>query len=114
MPFFMILWIIANVSVCFLPIEVLPGIFKYGYAGPFYNISQGVRAILFGTKNHLGLNFGVLLAWIVISMLTLPLFQWFMRREHIEETDGTREKAPSTDTPRKEVQGGNVPESKGH
>ncbi|KAL1756270.1 hypothetical protein FB107DRAFT_290241 [Schizophyllum commune] len=81
MPFFMILWIITNVSVCFMPIEVLPKFYHYGYAMPFYNVSHTVRSIVFGSKNTLGLNFGVLVAWIVISCITLPLFQWFVRRK---------------------------------
>ncbi len=42
----------ANVAVCFMPIEVLPHIYKYGYAFPFYNVSGAVRTILFGTKNQ--------------------------------------------------------------
>ncbi|KAJ3777776.1 hypothetical protein FB446DRAFT_633441 [Lentinula raphanica] len=90
-PFFMILLIISNVSVCFMPIEVLPRIYRYGYAFPFYNISCAVRTILFGTKNNLGLNFGVLIAWTAISCITLPLFQWFMRRRHISELNGAME-----------------------
>ncbi|KAJ3783309.1 hypothetical protein GGU10DRAFT_317086 [Lentinula aff. detonsa] len=88
-PFFMILLIISNVSVCFLPIDVLPRIYRYGYAFPFYNISCAVRTILFGTKNDLGLNFGVLIAWTAISCITLPFFQWYMRRRHISELNGT-------------------------
>jgi len=87
-PFFMILLIISNVSVCFLPIDVLPRIYHYGYAFPFYNISCAVRTILFGTKNQLGLNFGILIAWVALSCITLPFFQWFMRRNHISELDG--------------------------
>ena len=67
-PFFLILWIIcesslsllallwadagaANVSVSYYPIEALPGIFRYGYGSPFYNVSRTVRTILFNTKN---------------------------------------------------------------
>ncbi|KAK7462780.1 hypothetical protein VKT23_007364 [Stygiomarasmius scandens] len=84
-PFFMILWIIVNVSVCALPIDVLPRIYHYGYAMPFYNVSRAIRTILFDTKNTVGLNFGILLAWVAISMITLPLFQWFMRRRNITE-----------------------------
>lgn len=80
MPFFMIGWIITNVAVCFMPIEVLPHIYRYGYAFPFYNVSGAVRTILFGTKNQLGLHFGVLIAWMTISLFTLPLFQWNARR----------------------------------
>ncbi|SJL15590.1 uncharacterized protein ARMOST_19091 [Armillaria ostoyae] len=91
MPFFMILWIISNVSVCFMPIAVLPNVYRYGYAMPFYNVSGAVRTILFGTKNELGLHFGILIAWTVISMITLPLFQWFMRRKSVPDTTGLRE-----------------------
>ncbi|KDR71082.1 hypothetical protein GALMADRAFT_254253 [Galerina marginata CBS 339.88] len=79
-PFFMILWIIANVSVCVFPIQILPRIYHYGYAAPFYNISSSTRSIAFGTKNTLGLNFGVLFAWVLVSCLTLPAIQWFVRR----------------------------------
>lgn len=35
-----------------MPIEVLPRIFRYGYAMQFYNVSGAVRTILFGTKNE--------------------------------------------------------------
>ncbi|KAK0472580.1 hypothetical protein IW261DRAFT_1596748 [Armillaria novae-zelandiae] len=90
-PFFMILWIISNVSVCFMPIAVLPNIYRYGYAMPFYNVSGAVRTILFGTKNELGLHFGILIAWTVVSMMTLPAFQWFMRRRSIPDSTGLRE-----------------------
>lgn len=68
-PFFMITWILSkkirwylitihwttyagNVSVCIAPIQVLPGIYRYGYAAPFYNLSRGFRTIAFSTKNQ--------------------------------------------------------------
>ncbi|KAF8907987.1 hypothetical protein CPB85DRAFT_1414965 [Mucidula mucida] len=79
-PFFMILWVISNVAVCFMPIDVLPHIYRYGYAMPFYNVSGAVRTILFGTKNELGLHFGILIAWSALSIITLPTFQWYRRR----------------------------------
>ncbi|PBK96260.1 hypothetical protein ARMGADRAFT_989972 [Armillaria gallica] len=91
MPFFMILWIISNVSVCFMPLAVLPNIYRYGYAMPFYNVSGAVRTVLFDTKNELGLHFGILIAWTVISMITLPTFQWFMRRESVSDKMALRE-----------------------
>ncbi|KAF8902701.1 hypothetical protein CPB85DRAFT_1438612 [Mucidula mucida] len=82
-PFFVIFWVIVNVAVCFMPIEVLPRVYHYGYASPFYHVSCAVRSIIFRTKNTLGLNFAVLIIWSGISMLTLPLFQWFMRRRTV-------------------------------
>ncbi|KAF9475554.1 hypothetical protein BDN70DRAFT_813978 [Pholiota conissans] len=84
---FMVLWIIGNVAVCLWPIDALPVLYRYGYVSPFYNISRGVRAIAFGTKNDLGLNFGVLSVWIVISCISLPLVQWYRRREQVRAAE---------------------------
>lgn len=85
-PFFMIMWIIVNISVCIFPIEVLPRVFHYGYAAPFYNVSRAMRTIVFGTKNELGLHFGILIVWIAISCVTLPLIQCFVKREGSAKT----------------------------
>ncbi|KAF8809225.1 hypothetical protein BYT27DRAFT_7094861 [Phlegmacium glaucopus] len=82
-PFFMLLLIIANVSVCIFPIEILPRIYHYGYGAPFFNVSQSIRTIVFGTKNTLGQNFGVLIAWVTISCISLLLFQWHVRRKAV-------------------------------
>ncbi|KAJ8455022.1 hypothetical protein ONZ45_g6178 [Pleurotus djamor] len=82
-PFFLVLWIISNVSTCFYPLEALPSFYRYGYATPFYNVSRAVRTIVFGTRNMMGLNFGVLIAWIGISCLTLILFTWYSRRQQV-------------------------------
>ncbi|KAL1751377.1 hypothetical protein FB107DRAFT_278701 [Schizophyllum commune] len=79
-PVFLILWIISNISVAFMPIEVLPAVFRYGYGFPVYNISHAIRSIIFGAKNNLGLNFGIIIAWAAVSCITLPLFQWIARR----------------------------------
>ncbi|CAA7263441.1 unnamed protein product [Cyclocybe aegerita] len=86
-PYFQMLWIIANVSVCVFPIEILPGIFHYGYATPFYNLSISIRSIAFGTKNTLGPSFGILILWVAISSMTLPFLQWFVRRRQIKAAD---------------------------
>ncbi|KAF7364086.1 DUF3533 domain-containing protein [Mycena sanguinolenta] len=82
-PFFLILWIISNVSIAEYPLQVLPHIHHYGFAWPFYNISRAVRSIVFRTKNDLGLNFGIILGWVVLSCITIPLFQWFVRRRMV-------------------------------
>ncbi|KAJ7252396.1 hypothetical protein B0H12DRAFT_1017999 [Mycena haematopus] len=80
-PLFLVFWIISNMSVAGYPLQVLPHIYRFGYAYPFYNISRGVRTIVFDTKDELGINFGVLLAWVVVSCITLSVFQWWIRRE---------------------------------
>lgn len=43
---------VANVSVCVYPIQLLPAVYRYGYAMPFYNVQQTIRSILFGTRNQ--------------------------------------------------------------
>ncbi|GJE94695.1 SNG1 family protein [Phanerochaete sordida] len=95
-PFFLVPWIITNVSVVFFPIEILPTIFRYGYAMPFYNVSRAVRTILFRTRDQVGLNFGVLIAWIVVSLVSIPLAQAYVRRKQVAEwraSQHTREDA---------------------
>lgn len=118
-PFFLVLWIIVNVSVVFFPVEILPTIFRYGYATPFYNLSNATRTILFRTKNQraseffllpckqrtdvndralvVGLNFGVLFAWIAVSLITMPLLQIVVRRNQVRawERQQQREKIQS-------------------
>ena len=42
----------GNVSVTSYPIELLPGVFRYGYIMPFYNLSRTVLTVSFGTKNE--------------------------------------------------------------
>ncbi|KAJ7645995.1 hypothetical protein DFH06DRAFT_997973 [Mycena polygramma] len=82
-PLFLIFWIISNMSIAGNPLDVLPHIYKYGYAYPFYQMSIGARSIVFGTKDTLGLNFGILGAWVAASCITIPLLQWWMRRKDI-------------------------------
>ncbi|KAJ7291793.1 hypothetical protein C8J57DRAFT_1458501 [Mycena rebaudengoi] len=84
-PFFLLLWIVSNISVSIFPIQVLPHIYRYGYAFPFYNISRAVRTIVFSTKNDVGTNFGILIGWVVLSCLTMSLFQWFVRRREVKQ-----------------------------
>ncbi|TFK39062.1 hypothetical protein BDQ12DRAFT_604534 [Crucibulum laeve] len=86
-PFFLIAWIISNVSVCIFPIDMLPTVYRYGYGAPFYNVSRSIRTIAFGTKNNVGMNFGILLAWVAVSCISMPLIQWFVRRPHVRKAE---------------------------
>ncbi|KAJ3570610.1 hypothetical protein NP233_g4289 [Leucocoprinus birnbaumii] len=86
LPFFFLIWIMANVAVCVSPIEVLPIIYRYGYGMPFYAITVACRTIIFDTKNTLGLQFGILIAWTVFCALTAVLFGYIRRRRDIKET----------------------------
>lgn len=50
-----------------------------------FNLAEAIRTIIFNTKNKLGLNAGVLLAWVALSMVTVPLFTWIVRRKDEQE-----------------------------
>ena len=84
-PFFLNVWLISNASGAFASFELMASFYKYGYAIPFYHCVsrcptflrsivadvptqiQGTRTIVFGTKSHLGLNFGILVAWMLVG-----------------------------------------------
>lgn len=104
-------YFLANVAVCVFPIDILPRIYHYGYGAPFFNVSQAVRAIVFGTKNKrrfekmgptgrwfigfifiVGQNFGVLFIWITFAIIALVLIQWYVRRKDVAEEKNQRSK----------------------
>lgn len=83
--FFLIPLIISNVSVVVLPHELQPWIYRYGVAMPFYNASRAVRTLIFDTKNELGRNCGILLGWIGLSLVTVSLATWLIRRNAVNQ-----------------------------
>ncbi|KAF5094643.1 hypothetical protein D0Z00_003451 [Geotrichum galactomycetum] len=67
--FWLIFWVVMNSSTGIYPLELSPGIYHVGRALPIYNAQMAIRTVLYGTRNRLGLNFGVFTAWIVINWL---------------------------------------------
>ncbi|KAI4293892.1 hypothetical protein K525DRAFT_291661 [Schizophyllum commune Loenen D] len=55
-PFFLILWIISNISVSFMPIEVLPAVFRYGHGFPVYQGGTELKIAHQGWRGRVGLN----------------------------------------------------------
>ena len=86
-----------------LPTELEVPFYKYGLGFPVYNMSQIVRTIIFNTKNHLGQNFGVLLAWVALSLITLPTIQYLVRRREIAAEETRRHGDDSTELVREAV-----------
>ncbi|CAE6473964.1 unnamed protein product [Rhizoctonia solani] len=79
MAYFLVSWLIINVSTPVEPHEMQVWWYKYGYGVPFFNHSEAVNTILFNTKNVLGRNAGVLIAWAVLSMTTTAGLTWYKR-----------------------------------
>ncbi|CAI7587175.1 unnamed protein product [Penicillium crustosum] len=81
--FFLIFWVITNVATGFYPLELAPSLFRWGYAWPLHRMNKIVveasRTILFDTHSRIGLDFGVLFAWIAVSVAFFPIAKMIMR-----------------------------------
>ncbi|KAK8850590.1 hypothetical protein IAR55_004509 [Kwoniella newhampshirensis] len=80
-PFFLVFWVILNVSVAFLDIADTASFYRYGYFLPIWNSVDGAKCIIFATKNHLVQNFTVNLGWMAAFMLFLGLTVLRQRRQ---------------------------------
>lgn len=78
-------------------------IYRIGYGLPFWNLSQAVRCIIFDTKDMLGRNAGVLLGWIGLSLITVPLTTYLMRRKEMREYEQEKVKTSADDEEEKGV-----------
>ncbi|KAL2801927.1 hypothetical protein BJX63DRAFT_416204 [Aspergillus granulosus] len=76
---FLIFWVITNVATGFYALDLAPGFFRWGYAWPLHRIVEASRTILFGTHSRIGLDFGILFAWVGVSILFFPFASFIMR-----------------------------------
>ncbi|WRT70772.1 uncharacterized protein IL334_007771 [Kwoniella shivajii] len=84
-PFFLIFWVILNVTVAFLDVGDMATFYRYGYWTPIWNLVDMAKCITFGTKNHLVQNFAVNLGWLVVWMTLLAITVIFQRRNKEKE-----------------------------
>jgi hypothetical protein len=82
----------SQVSVVSLPHELQPRLYRYGVATPFYRVSNAVRTIIFNTKNDVGLDFGILLAWGLLSAITVAGLTVLFRRREVQKDRVEQEK----------------------
>lgn len=80
-PVFFVFWVISNVATGFYPVELLSNFYRWGLAWPLRHNLIGSKALLFGTKNLLGLNFGVIIAWVAVSIALQPFTIWVQMRK---------------------------------
>lgn len=79
MGFWMLFWVIVNIAPTFAPMALSPKVYRYGYVTPIYNSYEITKVIFFDTyKGHMGRNYGVLVANMVISTtILLVVFVFF-------------------------------------
>ncbi|SGZ53173.1 CIC11C00000004853 [Sungouiella intermedia] len=77
--FWMLFWVIVNISPTFAPLALSAKFFRYGYGMPIHASYEITKVIFFNTyKGALGRNYGILVAWCVIaSVLLLVVFKKF-------------------------------------
>lgn len=44
-----------------------------------------MRTIIFNTKNEIGKNLGIVIAWIAVSIITVSLATWLGRRKAVNQ-----------------------------
>ncbi|KAJ9615647.1 hypothetical protein H2200_001723 [Cladophialophora chaetospira] len=81
----LVFWVITNVSTGFYALELAPGFYGWGYAWPLRQIVYASRTLLFGTNSKLGVNFGILAAWIVVGTVLFPVSCWVMRWKGVRD-----------------------------
>lgn len=82
---FLIFWVITNVSTGFYAIELASDFYKWGYVWPLRHIVEGSKTLVFGTRSQLGLNFGVLVVWVVVGTALFPVACWCMRSKAMKD-----------------------------
>lgn len=61
-------------------------------ATPFFRVSNAVRTIIFNTKNEIGMDIGILLAWALLSVITVTLLTTVFRRKEVKKEHAEEEK----------------------
>lgn len=74
MGFWLLFWVIINISPTFAPMALCPKFYRYGYAMPIHNSYEATKVLLFDTyRGQLGRNLGILVAYIVLNIALAPL-----------------------------------------
>lgn len=70
--FWLLFWVIVNITPTFVPIVLLAKFFRYGYGLPIHNSYEATKPVFFNvTKRQMGRNIGILAAWCVLATIIL-------------------------------------------
>lgn len=72
--FWLMSWIILNISCSFFPMALNNEFYRYGYAMPIHNGVDIYKVIFLDLSKHkMGRNYGILVAWVALNTALLPL-----------------------------------------
>ncbi|ORY31253.1 hypothetical protein BCR39DRAFT_527132 [Naematelia encephala] len=74
LPFFLMPWIIINITSSFFPIELMPVFYRFLRWTPFINNIMAYKIIAFGTDltHRIGLHFGIIFGVIGVELIGFP------------------------------------------
>ncbi|RLV94190.1 Nitrosoguanidine resistance protein SNG1 [Spathaspora sp. JA1] len=71
--FWLIFWVIINITPTFTPMALSAQFFRYGYGLPLHNSFEISKVVFFDTyKGQMGRNLGIIIAWVVILTAIMP------------------------------------------
>lgn len=96
--FWLLFFVMINISATFSAIEVCPGFYKFTYAMPIKSGFELMKVLVFNTSKHnVGRDFGILSAWIALNNLLMPFCIMFfasrMKKQAIAEYNAKMEAA---------------------
>lgn len=72
--FWLLFWVVANISATFSPIALCPEFYRYCYGMPIHASYEITKVIIFDTyRGALGRNYGILVAWVVLATVLLTV-----------------------------------------
>lgn len=82
LPPWIIIMIVLNISPTFAPLVLSPGFYRYGYSMPMFHAYEALKVVFFDTwKGTLGLNYGILAAWVVVTNIALCFILGYISRK---------------------------------
>lgn len=80
---FLIFFIITNVSISNYPSELTASFYKYGYMMPFWQMRHMYLTVAFNSGKHILIlkYMGILWAWLLVIVITMPIFIWYDRHQ---------------------------------
>lgn len=71
--FWLMGWIVLNISCSFYPMVLNNEFYRYGYAMPIHNGADIFKVIFLNLSKHkMGRNYGILIAWVAINTALFP------------------------------------------
>ncbi|WQF87620.1 hypothetical protein CDEST_12634 [Colletotrichum destructivum] len=87
-------WTLTNTLTGFWPPDIAPGFYRWAYAWPYHHVIEGSRQILFDLHSRIGLNFGVLIAWVAVNTVLFVPACYVLRWKDEKEIRSRETKMP--------------------